>query len=308
MAVIGIDFGGTNFRIGTVAESGKVTAFRKCPVKDVFVTADPIRDLEEYLRGYLYVPEVKRIKKEAVSIGFPATLDRKRETVLQAPNMPFMENLPVAAALREKLGMPVFLERDVTMILQYDMEKYRIPAEGIVCGIYFGTGIGNAICINGVPLAGRHGTAGELGHIPVDSSNERCGCGNTGCMESLAGGKHLMKLCREVYPETCIDSLFTEHGSDPLLVKYIDRMAAAVATELNILDPDYLLLGGGVLNMANFPREQLLNQIKKHARKPYPAKDLPIIFTKDEENKGVIGASRYARAKLEDVSAGISLC
>ena len=265
MAVIGIDFGGTNFRIGTVAESCKVTAFRKCPVKDVFVTADPIRDLEEYLRGYLYVPEVKRIKKEAVSIGFPATLDRKRETVLQAPNMPFMENLPVCDDLQKEFSVPVFAERDVTFSLLYDVEKYQLPKEGMICGIYFGTGIGNAILLDGKPLTGRHGTAGELGHIPVPGCGIPCGCGNAGCMEAFAGGKALVRLQKELYPDTPFGEIFTRHHHDQPLLDVIDGMAVSVATEVNILDPDYILLGGGVLNMPDFPRSVLKEQIIKRS-------------------------------------------
>ena len=291
--IVGIDIGGTHFRIGTVAVDESVSDFRKIPVKQVFFTDDPMADLTNFLRHYL-----RGKQPQAISIGFPATLDAQRKTVLQAPNVAFMENLPVVAALTEAFDIPVFIERDVTMSLCYDCREYQIPPEGIVCGIYYGTGIGNAISINGIPLVGRNGTAGELGHIPVDGSEEVCGCGNLGCMEALAGGKHLAHLRQTCYPQTAIGDLFTHHGDELSLVRFVDRMAITAATEINILNPHYILIGGGIPSMKDFPRQRLLERIYLHTRKPYPAEDLRILFTEDREDKSVIGAALHARTML----------
>lgn len=294
MGIIGIDIGGTNFRIGTVGEQMNVSDFRKVPVKQVFNTEDPLADLSGYLKDYCTGREV-----EAVVIGFPATLDARREKVLQAPNIAFMENLPVVEVLSQELGTPVLIERDVTFALVHDCKKLGIPDKGIVCGFYFGTGIGNAIAVGGRPLVGKHGTAGELGHIPVDGNELECGCGNTGCMETVAGGKYLARLCETVYADTHISEIFTKHGDEPLLQQFVGRMAMAVATEINILDPDCVLIGGGVVAMADFPKELLVERIRFHARKPYPAKDLNLYFVADEEQKSVLGAAIYGRKQLK---------
>ena len=292
MGVIGIDIGGTSFRIGLVDDRGEVTDFRKVPVKQVFTTEKPLEDLCTYLKAYIQERAV-----EALAIGFPATLDAKRQTVLQAPNIPFMEHLPVVEVLSRELGIPVYIERDVTFGLMYDCKKYKVAETGIVCGFYFGTGIGNAIAINGQPLIGRNGTAGELGHIPADGSSEVCGCGNVGCLEPLAGGRYLAQLCRETYTDTHISEIFAKHGDAPEIKRFIDRMAIAVATEINILDPDVVLLGGGVANMPGFPRDYLNSRILERTRKPLPAENLTILYTEDEPEKSVVGAAIYARSK-----------
>ena len=297
--IIGIDIGGTNFRIGAVSADNTVSSFYKIPVGQVFHTADPLDDLVNYLLDYSRGMLVK-----AAAIGFPATLDRERQTVLQAPNIPFMERLPVVQRLTQALGFPVFIERDVTMAMHYDLARYQLPNRGIIVGIYFGTGIGNAIFIDGVPLTGKNGVAGELGHIPADGSGLPCGCGNTGCIENLAGGKYLARLCREVYPGTPIGRLFAEHGGEPLMRQFVDRMSMAVATEINILDPDYVLIGGGVPNMDGFPRKLLLERVLFHTRTPSPAQNLEIIFTGDGEAKCVIGAARYANVNCQSNSRG----
>lgn len=292
--IIGIDIGGTYFRIGAVDAAGNVADFRKLPVGQVFRGSDPLGDLTEFLREYC-----KDKQTDAVSIGFPATLDETRSTVIQAPNVSFMENLPVVEVLSEALGLPVFIERDVTMALHHDCMKYGIPDRGIVCGFYFGTGIGNAISINGIPLIGRNGTTGELGHIPVDGSDVLCGCGNRGCMENLAGGKYLMELCRTEFAGTPIGELFKTHWGAESLRTFVDRMAMTVATEINILNPHYILIGGGVPAMEDFPTEHLLERIYFHTRKPMPAGDLNILLTEDTGTGTVIGAAIHGRKMRE---------
>lgn len=272
---------------------GAVLRFGKVPTASVFGSGHILQDLAGYIVSF-----ARDIPLDAVAIGFPATLNAERTRVLQAPNVPFMEDLPVCETLRETLGIPVYAERDVTFALYHDMEKYRIPREGLVCGIYFGTGIGNAMLLDGEPVAGRHGTAGELGHIPVRGSSIVCGCGNKGCLEAVAGGKAIARIQREQYPDTEIGSMFIRHGDEPALLEVIDGMAAAVAIEINLLDPDCLLLGGGVLNMKGFPRQTLDMKIREYARKPLPCNDLTILYTGDDPDKSVIGGAVYARWKL----------
>ncbi|MBQ9613202.1 MAG: allose kinase [Lachnospiraceae bacterium] len=293
MTVLSIDIGGTNFRVGAVAEDGSILKFTKVPTPSVFSSGNVLEDLAGFLKEFSAGLEI-----DAVAIGFPATLDRERKRVVQAPNIPFMENLPVCDYLSEHLGLPVLAERDVTFSLCYDAEKYDIPVEGMVCGIYYGTGIGNAILVDGVPLSGRHGCAGELGHIPVLGSDVRCGCGNVGCLEAVAGGKALVKIREEKFPEASIGELFSVYGGEKVLYDFIDAMASAAATEINILDPDHILIGGGVFNMAGFPLDLFTERILARTRKPLPAEDLRLIFTEDEPDKAVIGGAIYARRKL----------
>lgn len=295
--VIGIDIGGTHFRIGAVSSDCQVYAFRKISVAELFRSSDPLEDLRDYLDTYMEENELTE-KVKAISIGFPATLNRERTVVLQAPNISYMENLPVVDYLEGCFKMPVFIDRDVCMTLHYDVRQLGIPKKGILIGCYFGTGIGNVICIDGRPLLGKDGVAGELGHIPVSGSEELCGCGNTGCMENLAGGKYLAKLCREMYTDTSIADIFTRHGSEKLLQDFIERIAITVATEINILNPDHILIGGGVPNMRDFPKGRLEEMIRRHTRKPYPEKGLQLFFVEDTNIKSVVGAGIYAMEQI----------
>ena len=290
MTVLSIDIGGTNFRLGAVRDDGTVAKFDKVSAEAVFQSGNVLEDLSQIIRDFS-----SDLSFDAVSIGFPATLNRERTRVVQAPNIPFMEEIPVCEQLQKTLHVPVVAERDVTFALCYDVEKYHLPTEGVICGIYFGTGIGNAILVGGTPFTGRHGTAGELGHIPVPGCSIPCGCGNIGCLEAYAGGKALARIRRDRYPETPIEEIFSRHGGEKELLEVIDGMAAAVSTEINILDPDQVLLGGGVLSMKDVPRARL---DREHTRKPLPWQELELIYTGDEPDKSVIGGAVYARRKL----------
>ena len=134
-------------------------------------------------------------------IGFPATLDRNRHRVLQAPNVPGIDGLS-AADLGRLAHVPVYFERDVNLLFSCDMLDLGIPSQGLSVGIYIGTGIGNAIFYNGRPLSGKNGVSGELGHIPRSGSGEICGCGNLAAPNALppaAGspicGTHIFPAC-----------------------------------------------------------------------------------------------------------------
>ncbi len=293
MTVLSADIGGTNFRLGAVKEDGSLLKFEKVPTGSVFSFGNVLSDLERMLRKFS-----EGISFDAIAIGFPATLNRERTEVVQAPNIPFMENVPVCEHLQKAFGVPVLADRDVTFALCYDAEKYHLPSEGLICGIYFGTGIGNAMLWDGKALTGRNGSAGELGHIPVLGCRIPCGCGNIGCLETVAGGKAIARIQREQFPDTPIGEMFSLHGQDRALMDFVDGMAAAVATEVNIIDPDQILLGGGVLNMKDFPRALLDEKIREHTRKPLPWQELNLIYTEDEADKSVLGGAVYARRKL----------
>lgn len=293
---IGIDIGGTNIRIGAVEKTGRVTAFEKRRTNQTFhsggIGPELIRMINDFRKTYHLEGNT-----EGISIGFPATLNRERTRVLQMPNVEGFDNLNVVELLEEAFQLPVCIERDVCMAFCYDRQKYHVPQSGILLGIYVGTGIGNVICIDGNEVKGKDGAAGELGHIPVPGNLQPCGCGNTGCAETIAGGKYLVRLCTDVFESLPVEEIFTQKREHRLLKQYVDHLAGIVATEVNIFNPDYVLLGGGVPAMKDFPVKELIAGIHRYARKPYPEEGLQIIMTADDEKKGVIGAALYASEK-----------
>lgn len=290
---IGIDIGGTNIRIGYGVDGIKLQGYEKVPREQVFKSSFFSADLAEYIKNYMRRHGLDVV--EAIGIGLPSILSVDRRVVLQTPNISGMNNIPMAAELEEALRIPIYLEKDTNILFMHDSNGMKYAGVGV--GIYFGTGIGNALFFGGVPHAGYNGVAGEIGHIPIRGSQKICGCGNVGCAETVASGNYLSRLQKELYPETSIGELFEKHGQEEPLRKFLEDIAMVIATEVNILDPEILIVGGGIPDMQNFPKERLVELVHFHSRKPYPAQNLNIIFAKETQQSGVLGAISYASTK-----------
>jgi len=175
----------------------------------------------------------------------------------------------------------------------------------VMIGCYVGTGFGNVIALGGEILVGKNGVAAELGHIPVRGLKLDCPCGNRGCVEMIASGKALKTLQETWYPEDSIADVFTLHAMEAPVRAFINDLALPIATEINILDPDEIILGGGVLQMDGFPKETLENAIRLHTRKPYPAESLVFHYSGEKQENGVIGAGILAlRKRLKEKGDG----
>lgn len=286
--IVGIDIGGTHIRIGSSSAPGSLEHFEKVLRITLLGNDHPVKKLADFIRQYGDRHAAGKLPGLAV-IGFPATLDAKRRHVLQAPNIPGLDGLS-AQELEEQLGIPVIFEKDVNLLFYCDMEDLHLSPQGLAAGIYIGTGIGNALFHDGSPLPGKNGVSGELGHIPKSGSNSVCGCGNRGCSECFGSGRRLVEIQKEFFSGTDISQLFKREWPHEQLQQFVDEIACIVATEINILDPDSLVLGGGVINMDGFPRATLEERILSHVRKPYPAQSLKIHYSVDGLENGVRGA------------------
>ncbi len=289
---LGIDIGGTNFRMGIVGGDGKIYEFARKP-SSIFSGADALGILEKEIKSYLSQNGYKG-KIKAAAIGLPAIVSKDKKTVYSSPNLKGFDGISFTPEFEEKLGFPVYVDRDVNFLLQNDIAKLGLSGETTVLGFYIGTGFGNAISIGGRFHSGSNGVAGELGHIPILDSTEKCTCGNIGCIETRCSGKALEALAAKHFPQTDIKKIFVKHSDDPIIKKFVSDLAVPIATQINILDPDCCVIGGGVIDMTGFPKEILTDSIRFYARKPYPEKNLSIIFTKHDHKSGVFGSGDFA--------------
>lgn len=241
--VVGMDIGGTNIRIAMQREGGVAEHFQKIPRDSVLTGRDNAQQLSNFILEYCRTYGEGQLP-QVVVMGFPATLDAPRRRILQAPNIPGLDGFSVGD-LENALGVPVYFERDVNLLFYCDMEDLGLSSRGISVGVYIGTGIGNAIFYEGRPLPGKNGVSGELGHIPKSGSIQRCGCGNIGCAECFGSGLRLVNIQRDLFPGTPLENLFAEKGGELVIHEFIEEIACTVAAEVNILDPEQLVLGGG---------------------------------------------------------------
>ena len=287
--VLGVDIGGTNLRIGAVRQDLDVENFEIVSSGGMLEVDDPSAALGTFISDYL-TRHHSASPPRALALGFPATVDRHRRVVLSTSNIRSMQNLPIADYLEDLLGIPTVIDRDVNNLLRYDMRSLEVPTDGIIIGCYIGTGLGNAIGIDGRILVGKHGVAGELGHLPTLGLKGICGCGNVGCIETVASGRYFAEMARTTFPKTPLERVMREHLDHPAIADFLHHVAIPIAAEINILDPDAVILGGGVVAAEGFPRARLEAEVRALTRKPLPSADITFRYSSGGQQAGVAGA------------------
>ena len=298
--VIGIDIGGTNFRIGGITSENKLIAEpQKYSSRQMFGrNSSPTDVLEKVISDFILNFPDYTLK--GICIGFPGTVDASKESVISCPNLITFTDVNISTPLKKKFHVPVVAEHDVLLLLSYDMKVHHLEDDCCLVSFYIGTGLGNGIYIHGHFLDGKNGVAGELGHIPVYGKSDPCPCGNNGCIELFCAGKALERIHDTYFPEIAFSNIFSHYDKLSQLQEFINFMAMAMSTEINILDPVHIVLAGGVIHMKDFPYEILCQRIRDYTRKPFPSQSLEFIKGSNDPFAGIIGAGVYMWNNLKN--------
>ncbi len=200
--LLGIDIGGSKIAFGLADPSGRILARHRRATEP---TGDPGRDLDRIaddVRVLLAKAGAGEGDLQRIGVSVPGPLDTERGVVVRPPNLPHWEAVPVAPRLEAELGCPVSLENDANAAA---LAEYRFGAgRGTQDMVYLtmSTGVGGGVILAGRLHRGRIGSAGELGHIPVEWPGEACACGLKGCLEAYVGGAALTRRLRDRAPET----------------------------------------------------------------------------------------------------------
>ena len=249
---------------------------------------DPVAVLAEAVQTHAKKHD---LEPRAVVIGIPGMMDAARETISHSNNIPQLEGSGLGQALQERLGCRVVLEHDIMLLLLGEWYAGAAEKSPAVVGLYFGTGIGGAYLQEGDPF--RRGGAGiQAGHIPVMMEGKRCLCGNTDCVEAYASGHTLTALAEE--SGVPVQELF-KRRDDPALEEPLERFitfqAYAATSAATLLEPDMVLIGGGIPEMSEYPKDELEAKIRAHQQKPEPAKSLKIRWASLGDRAHLYGAA-----------------
>lgn len=291
---VGVDVGGTHVRFGLLEPDGRLTELRKFDRLSVLPDEEPAA-LGDALRDY-----IRECGKpvSAIGIGIPGTLSRDCKSTLKVPNIPALTGLNYADMVAERAGVPVTLENDTVMLLNGDLHRLELPPAGVILGVYIGTGLGSALFLDGKSLKGRN-CLNELGHFPLPGKKERCTCGNIGCAENYVSGRWLQGLRAEKFPDTHISEMFTAMKGTAELDEYVDTLSCLLAGCVNLMDPELLIVGGGLPAMKDYPREALDAAVREKCMKPEPAGSLQLVWSQDSDETGALGAAWLARSIIE---------
>ena len=255
-----------------------------------------------------------------VGIGAPGAVDFGSGTVIFAPNLEGWKDIPLKKDLEKVLGVPVFVENDcnISALGVWAVELTSKPRSMV--GIFVGTGIGGGLIIDGEPYSGAGHTAGEIGHMVLEVNGPKCGCGNKGCFEALASRTAIFQQIKAGVKDGQ-KTLLTEMLGDDLADlrsgdlrkairrgdKFVDRIiesaaeyiGIATANLVNILNPEVVVLGGGVIEALADEMMSVIIETTKDYAMPGSLKGVEIIPSKLGDNAGITGAAVLARKETK---------
>ncbi len=310
LAAIGVDIGGTSVKLGVVDRHGK-TLFRSS-----FLTrAKPGRNkMLAILAGQVRALKALAVRSghrvAGVGIGAPGPIDVERGLVYFFPNIPGWKNVPLKALLQRRLKMPVSVDNDANAMA---LGEFRFGAgKGVKNGIFLtlGTGVGGGLVLDGKLFHGPTFSAAEIGHISIDANGLRCGCGSRGCVETYVGNGY---FTREVERRLKISRSgmlagWKKEGRplSPLVVAEAARrgdklakqmwadtggyLGTALAGMINILNPQRIILGGGVSQSKDLLFPPLIKALKQKAF-PIAFHSVRVVAAKLGVDAGLIGAA-----------------
>ncbi len=253
---IGIDLGGTKIEGIVLDQEGHERARLRTatPAGDYSGTLDAITRLVDDLERQAAIAGLDT----PVGVGIPGSCSTATSLVKNA-NSTCLIGKPLEVDLMHALKRPVRLANDANCFAVSEASDGAGAGTGVVFGVILGTGVGGGIAINGKIIGGINAIAGEWGHnpLPWPSDDERpgapCYCGLNGCIETFLSGPALAADFKRAsglnHPPDEIVKL-TSQAAEATLERYEQRLAKALASVINILDPDVIVLGGGLSNMA----------------------------------------------------------
>ena len=284
---VGIDIGGTNLVVGTVAEDG--SELLGLVSEPTLPEQGPDAVLERIIKLARHsMAEAGGREIAGVGIGSPGPLDTKRGVVLLTPNLGWV-NLPLRDRLGKALGLPATLDNDANCAIFGEWWRGAARGARYVIGLTIGTGIGGGVVIDGAIYHGATDLAGEFGHTTIDTQGRRCKCGNYGCLEAYASGPAIAARATEgieAGAETALPQYVAgdlsritaqvvyeaAHDGDAYALELVRETAkllgTGVANMLNVFNPEVVVICGGVTLAGDKLFVPLRSEVKRRAFRP----------------------------------------
>src|SRR5437867_1105328 len=313
--VMGVDFGGTKILAGVFDEKFECIARARVSTKADRGADEVIGRIARCVREAVDECDLDLKQIKAIGIGAPGAVDSESGKVIFAPNLGW-NDVPLKKELEKQLEVQVFLENDcnVCTLGVYEVELKAKPRD--VVGIFLGTGIGGGLILEGKLYSGFNRTAGEIGHMVLEVSGPKCGCGNKGCFEALASRTAIFRKIKEAVKDGQ-KTLLTEmlgpeledlrsgdlrkaiRRGDKFVEQVIEGAAEytgiAVANIINLLNPEVVVLGGGVIEALEDEMMAIIIETAMEYAMSGTTKGIDIIATRLGDDAGITGGAVLAR-------------
>ena len=291
---IAIDFGGTNIRGAVIDEKRRIHLSRTVPTE---AKKGKARVVSNVLDVIIQLKKGFKRKIEGVGISMPGFIDDSGTIVFGGGTLAFLKGVKLRKIVQEKTGIPAFIENDANCFALAEAVFGAGKKHKVVLGVIWGTGIGGGLVVDRKVYRGSFGGAGEFGHMVVepDSMGPKCGCGQRGCLEMMSSGKNISRRyaegngrIKDANPRHIFDS--KEKIARKVISEAIHYLGLALANLVNVLNPDIIVLGGGVSNLPSRMYRLLGAEVKKYAL-PSHTKKLRIVKHGISDDAGLFGAA-----------------
>jgi glucokinase len=310
--VLGVDIGGTKIAAGLVDRNGKILRQIRKPM---VATGSAEAGLEAVTgaieeMGVLAAPEGGF---QSIGICAPGPLDPRAGIILNPPNLPCWRNFPLAEKIRERFSQTVYVDKDSNAAALAETRWGAARGYHYVFYVTLGTGIGTGLVLDGKVYRGKTGAAGEGGHMTIDPHGPVCGCGKPGCIEILAAGpaigtrarakavadpSHARKILE--LAKGNVQAITSEHVAQAyavgdalareILEETIQLLTAWLSNIVDLLDPDILVMGGGVSLMLQPFYEELKKGLVRWSVNPFAA-EIPLTQAYYGADAGIAGGA-----------------
>ncbi len=297
MSLWGIDLGGTKIE-GVVLESVENPKVLSRQRIDTEASGGYEHILNRIALLVQQLSDETRLKPTTIGIGTPGAIDPNTQ-LLKNSNTTCLNGMPFKKDLETKLGIPLVMANDANCFALAEAKmgvvKRVMPEAQVVFGVIMGTGVGGGVVVNGQVINGRQGIGGEWGHNFLDESGGPCYCGKVGCVEKVIAGPALQRYYEAISGKPLkLKEIMANYaaGNDPhaqaTVKRLLEMFGKAMSVVINILDPDVIVLGGGVSNIDLLYTEGLVE-----VRKNVFNNRLDTVFLKPElgDSAGVFGAA-----------------
>lgn len=310
---VGFDLGGTKMLATVYDADFKPVAARRRKTKEFKGPRAGVQGIIKTIDEALEIAELPRTALGGIGIGCPGVLELDKGVIQHAPNLGW-RNVPLARDLQKVFGCKVHLINDVDA---GTYGEYRFGAgKGARCvvGVFPGTGIGGGCVYDGKLIRGRVSSCFEFGHLHMTAKGGLCGCGRWGCLETVAGrlaisaeaakaafrgqAPHLLEMAGTDLTSIRSRVLAEAAEAGDEAVEEIIRRAArylgvAVASVVNLMAPDVIVLGGGMVEAMPKPfLEEVRSAVKEQSMKPF--RGVKVVAAKLSDDAGVMGAAAFA--------------
>lgn len=312
---VGLDMGGTNIRCAAVSAAGHVLLMERGPSHASRHAAEVAKNIATQLLHLLDTARERGLgSPRAIGVAVPGPLDVHSGIVKAAPHVAAWRGYPLRRKLETLIGRSIVLENDANAWALGEYWRGAARGRREVVLLTLGTGVGGGLIVGGKLVHGRSGMAGELGHVTVDPDGPRCDCGARGCLEAYASASGLRGLFEQRsgllagarLPAAIVDAennfsvrglSAQARGGDRIALETFavagHYLGIAIASFLNIFNPELVVIGGGVAGALPYMRKTMLAQVRERAFSAISAQ-VKIVRAALGAHGGVVGAAYAA--------------